>query len=205
MENTTQDNLNNVEEVKPSELGNKDNVENNEINESKFGIPNNSDNTVSDDVDFKNIGPSRGNSVDLSKYHKENIVIENAIVIQVPSKFTPFIKDGQGNDTIVHYMQWVLKVESVILESIGEGEDKIDFRASELFNLIQDKEGKLTGFPTGDASNLMKFMNDLQISKPEEFESLEQVIVQLKGKKATIKHYTKEKEGKTRSYLSFIY
>ena len=148
------------------------------------------------DLDLTKIGPSEGNSIDLGKYDKKEIEIDNIEVIQVPSKFTPLMEGVEQ-----HQMQWVLRVVSPILETIGEGEDKIEFRASELFNLVQDKEGNLTGFPTGDGSNLMKFMKDLKIEKADEFENLQQVIEAIKGKKTLIKSY--EKNDKT--YLKFRY
>src|SRR6056297_1525938 len=125
-----------------------------------------------------------GSSVDLNKFHKTGAEIEGVDIIQVPSTYT---KSGK---------QWVLKVYSKVLETI-EKEDgtKVDFRASELFNLIQDKEGKLKGYPESQDSNLKKFMADLRIEKPD----------QIVGKKATIKAYDKEVEGKPKTYLKFMY
>jgi len=93
-----------------------------------------------------------------------------------------------------HLMQWVLKVSSVVLESIREGIDKIEFRATEVFNLIQDETGKLTGFPTGDGAKLMKFLKDLKIPSPENLKSLTEVVEAVKGKQVIIKAETKEKE-----------
>lgn len=124
-------------------------------------------------------GVEGGESVDLEQFDKKEVEIESVTIVQVPSEYTETKK------------QWVLKVQSVILTSIGEGENKVDFRASELFNLIQDKEGKLIGFPKAEGSNLAKFMKDLKVSKPSE----------LKGKKALVKSYEKG----NRTYLKFRY
>lgn len=124
-------------------------------------------------------GVEGGESVDLEQFDKKEVEIEKAEIVKVKSDYTDC------------KTQWVLKVSSVVLVSINEGEDKIDFRASELFNLIQDKEGKLIGYPVAEGSNLAKFFKDLKISKPTE----------LIGKKALIKAY--DKAGKT--YLKFRY
>jgi len=140
--------------------------------------------------------------IDLEKWHKKPTKIENVEVIKVNSTFTP--KDAQGE----HIQQWVLKVSSGVLESIGEGEDKVDFKASELFNLIQDKDGNIKGFPKNERSNLMKFCKDLRIDVSK-IENLQQLVEEIKGKDATIKAYEKEfdADGKTftRTYLKFLY
>lgn len=147
-------------------------------------------------VDLTQIGPVEGLTIDLNQFDKKEIVIEKVEVVQVPSKFTPKIEGTEDRQP-----QWVLKVSGEVLETIGEGEEKIEFRASELFNLVQDKEGKLTGFPIGDGSNLMKFMKDLKIEDPDKLENLEKVIEVIKGKTSMVKAY--EKNEKT--YLKFRY
>jgi hypothetical protein len=120
-----------------------------------------------------------GEGVDLEQFDKKEVVIESAVIVQVKSDFTETKQ------------QWVLKVSSPILASVGEGEDKYDFRASELFNLTQDKEGKLVGYPSAEGSNLAKFMADIKAKSPED----------IIGKKALIKAY---KKGE-RTYLKFRY
>jgi len=142
-------------------------------------------------IDISSLKPMKsGEPVDLKRFHNTQVVIENADAMQVPSGFTP--KDASGKNI----PQWVLKVSSPVLLSVGDGESKIEFRASELFNLTQDKEGKLLGYPTNKDSNLVKFMKDLGAASPGE----------LKGKKAFVKFYEKDVgEGQTRGYLKFKY
>lgn len=150
--------------------------------------------------DLNKIGPVQSAGVDLAKYDKQTVTLEKAEVTQLPSQFTPLIPGTQQ-----HYMQWVLKVSSVVLESIREGEDKIEFRATEVFNLIQDDKGELKGFPTGEGSKLMKFMKDLKIPTPDQLKSLQEVIDSIKGKTCVIKAESKVKEGRTNTYLRFRY
>ncbi len=150
---------------------------------------------------FSDIGPSQGSSVDLNKYDKKPVKIEKVSVIQVPSKFTELIEGTEQ-----HHFQWVLKVESEVLETLErEGEETIEFRASELFNLIQNKKGELEGFPAGEGSNLMIFMKDLKIGLPEKMENLDKVIESIKGKDTLVKTYEKEKNGNSKTFLKFRY
>jgi len=153
-----------------------------------------------DNIDFTKIGPIQGTSVDLTKYDKLLTTIEKVEIIQLPSSFTPLIIGTQ-----VHLMQWVLKVSSVVLESIREGIDKIEFRATEIFNLVQDEKGTLKGFPTGDGAKLMKFLKDMKVSNPQEMKSIEEIKNAIVGKQAVIKAETKERDGKTNTYLRFRY
>lgn len=153
-----------------------------------------------DAQDLDKIGPKASVSVDLAKYDKTVTTIEKAEAIQVSSTFTPLIPNTQQ-----HYMQWVLKISSVCLESIREGEDKIEFRATEMFNLTQDEKGALTGFPTGDGAKLMKFLKDLKIPSPDHLKSLREVVDAVKGKQVIIKAETKIKDGRTNTYLRFRY
>ena len=120
-----------------------------------------------------------GDSIDLEQYDKKEAKIDKAEIVQVKSDYADC------------KTQWVLKVSSEVLEILGEGVDKIEFRASELFNLIQDKEGKLVGYPEAEGSNLAKFMKDLKVKKPKE----------LIGQKVLLKSY---KKGE-RTYLKFRY
>lgn len=153
-------------------------------------------------LDLSAIKGIESEGIDLEKWHKKTTKVENCEVVQVPSTFTP--TDDKGE----HLKQWVLKVSSEVLESVGEGEDKIDFRASELFNLIQNKQGNLAGFPKNDRANLMKFCRDLRIDI-KAIEDLQKLVDAIKGKEATVKAYDKEfeAEGKTftRTYLKFLY
>lgn len=151
-------------------------------------------------TDLDKIGPIQSASVDLMKYDKQVTTIEKAEITQLPSQFTPLIPGTQQ-----HLMQWVLKVSSIVLESIREGEDKIEFRATEVFNLIQDDKGNLKGFPTGEGAKLMKFLKDLKIPSPDHLKSLKEVIEAVKGKQIVIKSETKERDGRTNTYLRFRY
>jgi hypothetical protein len=152
-------------------------------------------------VDFSKVGPIQGGkSVDLTKYDKKEVTLEFVEVTQVPSQYTELIEGTEQ-----HHFQWVLKVSSQVLETIGEGEDIIQFKASELFNLIQDKKGNLTGFPTGEGSNLMKFCKDIGIKNADEFKSLQEVMDAIKGKKSLVKVYDKEVDGKTKTFMKFRY
>ena len=141
--------------------------------------------------------------IDLEKYHKQSTKIVKVDVVQVNSKFTPLIEG-----TTEHQKQWVLKLSSDVLESIGEGEDKIDFRASELFNLIQNEKGDIIGFPKGEKSNLGKLCKDLRIDL-DKVDNLQQLVDAFKDKNVTIKAYNKDVvfdgNTQTRTYLKFLY
>jgi len=131
-------------------------------------------------IDLSELKPIESEGgVDLEQYDKKEVLIDKAEVIQVNSEYTTCKK------------QWVLKVSSEVLETLGEGDDLIEFRASELFNLMQDEEGKLLGYPNSDKSNLARFMSDIKATNPNE----------IKHKKALVKAY--QKQDKT--YLKFRY
>ena len=141
-------------------------------------------------IDIAALKPVKSGDIpDLNKYHNTQVKIDKIEVVQVKSDYTPMGPDGK------HLKQWVLRVYGPIITSIGEGEKKFDIRPSELFNLSQDKDGKLLGFPTNKDSNLLKFMKDIGASHPNEFV----------GKTVTVKFYEKEFEGQTRGYLKFKY
>ena len=130
-------------------------------------------------IDLKDLKPVKSEGVDLEQFDKKETELERVSIIQVKSDYSPTKK------------QWVLKVESKVLTEIGEDENKIQFRASELFNLTQDKEGILIGFPDNEGSNLYKFLKDIKAKTPTD----------IVGKSALIKSY--DKNGKT--YLKFRY
>ena len=152
-------------------------------------------NEVNKVINLKDIKAVETPSLDLWQYDKKEVVIASAIIDQVPSKFVE----------TENKMQWILKVVSVPICSIGDKEDKIEFHASELFNLIQDEKGVLQGFPTGEGSNLMKFMKDIRIKDPEKLKDLQEVVDSLIGKKALIKCFDKIKDGKKSTFLKFRY
>ena len=87
--------------------------------------------------------------------------------------------------------QWVARVSSRPLTTIKTDSGEINIRASELFNLSQDKEGKLIGFSLNEKGKLYRFMKKVGVEHPSE----------LLGKKALITTY--ENKGKT--YLKFVY
>jgi len=155
-------------------------------------------------LDLTSIKGVKSEGVNLEKFHKQNTKVENVIVEQVPSQYTPLVEGSEKE----HQKQWVLKVSSCVLETLGEGEDKIEFRASELFNLMQDKKGNLTGYPEGEKSNLGMFCKDLRIEM-KNVKNLQDLMEHIKGKQATVKAYNKEVDidGKKfpRTYLKFLY
>lgn len=154
-------------------------------------------------MDLSKIPGVESESIDLEKFHKKSAKIESVEVKQVKSKYTSLVEG-----TPEHHKQWVLQITSVVLETVGEGDNKIEFRASGLINLNQDDQGNLIGFPKGDKSNLGKFCKDLRINL-DKLENLQQVVDVIKGKEATVKAYEKEveKDGKsyTQTYLTFLY
>lgn len=145
-------------------------------------------------IDLDNVKPVESAGVDLKKHDKKETVIENAIVIQVPTTFNDLGK------------QWVLKVEGNVVETLDRTEGKIEFRASELFNLIQNDKGELVGFPTGEGSNLMKFLKDIGVEHAEKMAGLGEIVRAMKGHKSLIKAYSKKStEGQERTFLRFRY
>jgi hypothetical protein len=124
-------------------------------------------------VDLKPV--ESGRSIDLNQYDKQQVKIEKAEVINVKSEYS------------TKKTQWVLRVSSEVLTKLED----IEFRASALFNLIQDEDGNLKGYPTSEDSNLVKFMKDIKAKDPKE----------IVGKNALIKSY--DKNGKT--FLTFRY
>lgn len=134
--------------------------------------------------------------VDVRKYDKKETKIEKVSILQVNSSFSETGK------------QWVLKVEGNAVESIKkpEGDGTIDFRPSELFNLVQNDKGELIGFPTGEGSNLMKFLKDLGVQNAQKFQTLNEVIKSMVGKTALIKTYDKKSaEGQVKTFMKFRY
>jgi len=150
---------------------------------------------VESSIKLDDLKPIKSETVDLKQFNNKPVKIEKVSIIQVPSNFTP-LKEGSSID---HIPQWVMKVESEVITSIGEGDTKIEFRCSELFNLIQDENGALKGYPQNDKSNLTKFLKDVGATNPSE----------LVGKSSIAKAYEKEYlfDGKktTRSFLKFKY
>ena len=130
-------------------------------------------------IKLSDLKPIESKSVDLKKYDKKETEIESVEIVKVPSDYSEC------------KTQWVLKVQSVVLDKLEVEDKTIEFRASELFNLIQDEQGKLQGYPEAEGSNLQQFMKDISAKNPEE----------IAGKKALIKAY--EKNDKT--YLKFRY
>lgn len=149
-------------------------------------------------VDLDAVKPIESISIDLNKFDKKETEIAECIVLQVPSKFIDKEKNPMG-------LQWSLKVISKTVETVETGDEKIEFVASELFNLVQDEKGELKGFPTGKDSNLMKFMADLRIKDPEKMPSLKEVVKAMIGKKCLIKCYDKTIDGKKKTFMKFRY
>ena len=112
----------------------------------------------------EDLQPVKSEGVDLTEFDGSRVQIDTLEVTQVKSQFS---KTG---------MQWVLKVQSVPLKEIEVEGEKISFRASELFNLVQDDAGNLKGYPDNEKSNLAKFMKRVGVK----------AINQLKGRTALI-------------------
>ena len=182
--------IKNTEQIDPQYV-----LELNKMKYYKGGIDN-----MENQDDLGNVGPIQSAGVDLAKYDKQVVTIEKSEIMQMTSHFTPLVTGTQ-----IHMMQWVLRVSSNVLESIREGPDKIEFRATEVFNLTQNDQGKLIGFPTGEKSKLMKFLKDLKIANPEHFKTLKEIQDAIKGKQAVVKAETKERDGRTNTYLRFRY
>lgn len=142
---------------------------------------------------LEDIKPIENQGIDLWKFDKKETKIASAIISQVKSQYTET------------EFQWVLKVEGEVLEVLKTEEAEISFKASELFNLIQDKSGKLVGYPTGESSNLMKFLKDIGVKDVDKFSSLKELIEEIKGKAVLIKAYDKDYQGGNRTYLKFRY
>jgi len=142
-------------------------------------------------VNLEEIKPIESSSIDLKKFDKKEVEIESVKVMRVPSKYTDC------------GFQYVLRVSSKVLETLGEGDDAIQFKASELFNLIQDDKGAIIGYPTGEGSNLVQFMKD--IGADFRGSNLKELISGIVGRKALIKTYDKEVDGRVRTYLKFRY
>lgn len=165
----------------------------------------------SEEVDASKIKPISGGKfnlgdgdLDLKSHDKMPVKIEGSEIKKVHSKFVEQDTDGK----IKH--QWILRIFSVPVMTLQGADGNVDFRASDLFNLVQNMDesspnfGKLEGFPTGDRSNLAKFLKDLGV-KIEELEDLSKLQEAIIGKTAVIKAYDKEKDGKTMTYLKFRY
>lgn len=153
---------------------------------------------VEQQSDLDSLKPIETTSIDLSKYDKKEVSIAKVTKVNMPSKFHDC---GKAD---------VLKVESEILETVDRmdengNSDPINFRASELFSLTNNDKGEAIGWSTSMESNLMKFAKDVGIKKPDEFDSLPQLISELIGKKVLLKSYTREKDGRTQTYLKFRY
>lgn len=155
-----------------------------------------SDSAQNVNINLNEVGPveTKGEDVDLFQYDKQKVKIEDAQATQVKSGYSDTGK------------QWVLKIISEVVHTLErDGEDNIEFRASELFNLKQDEKGNLVGFPVSDQANLQLFCKDIGINDYEKTESLAKLIEKIKGKETLIKAYEKEKDGNKKTYLKFRY
>lgn len=120
--------------------------------------------------------------IDLSEYEGQETSIEQVVVEWVTSKYH---ESGKTK---------VLKVLSEPVTTVEIEGKKAEIRASELFNLKQDKEG-FWGYSSSPSSHLQQFMKKLGVTKPSE----------LVGKKVKMKLRVKEnKEGQDLHFLGFI-
>ena len=135
--------------------------------------------------DVEELKPIESKSVDLKQFEGRCVQIESVQVTTVPSIFS---NNGNGESD-------VLRVQSEPLETIEDKDgNKVEIRASELFNLTQGENGEL-GWPTGPNGKLAGFMKKLGVRPPAKLVGKE-VVVRIRSKQST--------DGMTREFLGFI-
>lgn len=131
-------------------------------------------------TDVKDLKPIKSEGIDIKQFDGEKVEIEGIEQLRMPSEFA---ECGY---------QWVARVFSRPLVNFKKDDgEEVKIRASELFNLSQDKEGKLTGFPVNEKAKLYRLMKKVGVEHPAE----------LLGKKVLVTTY--ENKGKT--FLRFVY
>ena len=127
--------------------------------------------------------PIESAGFDFSELEGRKGKIEIISILEVPSAFTETGK------------QKVLKIETEVLDVITNKEkEKIDLRASEIFNLSTTKDGAL-GWSKSPNASLNKFLIKLKVKSPDE----------LKDKYVIIKTRTKKNaQGQDKTFLGFI-
>jgi len=133
--------------------------------------------TVEEVGDISNLKPVDRGGTDLEQFEGQKVKIESVTRLVVPSKFTE-----SGN-------QEVLKVQSVPVTVVEDSEgNKIEIRASELFNLVDSTSWSTKG-------KLQKFLDKQRVSHPKD----------LPGTWATIRLREKAREdGTTQTFLGFV-
>ena len=126
--------------------------------------------------------------VDLSEFEGKKAEIEKLAVLEMDSSYDEeglLLPKGQTRRVKV------LKViTGTILESENSDKEKIEFKASELFNLKYDKEAEKWGYSESPKSKIQKFFTKMKVKTPKE----------LIGKTITIRTY--EKNDST--YMGFV-
>jgi hypothetical protein len=117
--------------------------------------------------------------IDFEELEGKKAKIERQEPIVVPSKYR---ESGK---------QDCLKVETYPVAEVEKDGEKIEIRASELFNLTKNKEGQLGWSSLGD---LKKFMTLKKVKKPED----------LVNKEVVLRRRVKIRDGQEREYLGFI-
>ena len=135
-------------------------------------------------VNLNELKPVESSGIDLKELEGTKSNIEQIIVEKVPSTYS---KDGK---------QLVLKLLTKVVTSFDDKEgNKIEVRASELFNLTKDKETGSIGWSKHPKADLQKFLKKMNVNHPQE----------LIGKTVTIVPRTKETKDKgTLTFLGFI-
>lgn len=96
--------------------------------------------------------------VDLDQFSMRLNKIEKVEVVRIKSPYA-VAKDGK---------QHSLKVSGEVVHEIEKDGENIKFRPSELISLLEDREGKLQGYPAHEKSKWQRFKKTLKINKPSE-------------------------------------
>ena len=139
---------------------------------------------------LEDLKPIEAKGVDFSEFEGNKALIEKAGVIEVNSYY-----NEEGKKVKEPRKVLALKVESRVITSLTNAEGKtVEVRASELFNLIKDKDGKI-GWSKAPKAKLNNFLKKFGVKHP----------VDLIGKTAVIRLRKKENpDGSESEFLGFI-
>lgn len=142
-------------------------------------------------VRLDDLKPIEAQGIDFSSFEGNRIPIEKVSVIDINSFY-----DGDGKKIKEPIQVKALKVESTVVTMIKNQEGvEVGIRASELFNLINDKKTGGIGWSKGAKAKLNNFLKKLNVEHPK----------QLIGKSAVIRLRKKENpDGSESEFLGFI-
>ncbi|KKN69630.1 hypothetical protein LCGC14_0439330 [marine sediment metagenome] len=136
------------------------------------------------DVDPSSLPEVESQRKDLTDYEKHRLnkaKIESMEIIRIPSKY------AKAEDGMVHVLRVIGEVVEVVeVEDNEKNITKIEIRPTELFNLIEDENGDLEGYPKAEDSNWGKLKKAVGgITNPKEIigKELPMKIVESKGTK----------------------